>query len=294
MHYLVIGETGQLARALKYEIEIDIGKTATFLDRKACDLSASSEDVREAIAPFLSQADALIIAAAYTAVDAAEDDYETALAVNAQAPGVIAAAAAGAGCPVVHVSTDYVFGGDASSPYTPDMPIDPLNAYGRSKAKGEIAVLAGNPRSVILRTSWVYDGVGKNFLTTMLRLGETRDTLNVVMDQIGRPTYAQDLAKACLLAAETLKTDGSAFSGIYHVSNAGEPISWATFAEAIFQTAGLSTIVKGIPSSDYPTPAKRPAYSVMDIALFESIFEMTLPSWQEGLERALKERLARN
>lgn len=293
MHALVIGETGQLARALKARAQTgDI--TATFLNRAACDLSGPAEAIKAAVEPHLSGADVVIIAAAYTAVDAAEDDYDTALAVNGKAPGIIAVAAKNARCPVVHVSTDYVFSGDASTPYTPDLTIDPLNAYGCSKAQGEAAVMAGNPQSAILRTSWVYDGTGKNFLTTMLRLAETRDTLSVVGDQIGRPTYALDLAGACITAAEALFSGKDGAAGIFHVSNSGSAISWAEFAKAIFETARETLAhpitVNAIPSTEYPTPAKRPAYSVMDIASFESVFDIRLPEWQDALHRAFKER----
>lgn len=293
MHYLVIGKTGQLARAIQSELD-GSDHTATYLDRTACNLSASENMVLSAIDPHLSSVDAIIIAAAYTAVDQAEADYDTALAVNGRAPGVIAKAAASANLPVVHVSTDYVFDGQATMPYPTDMPVDPLNAYGRSKAEGEKAVRDAQPRSAVLRTSWVYDGTGKNFMTTMLRLGETRDALSVVADQIGRPTYARDLAKACLSAADALVAGETAAAGIFHVSNSGDPISWADFARAIFEATtderDHTLTVTDIPSSEFPTPAKRPAYSVMELASFESAFDFALPDWQSGLERALTER----
>lgn len=295
MRYLVIGRTGQLARAIAAELD-GSKHSATYLDRATCDLSASEDTIRAALDPHLGQADAIIIAAAYTAVDQAETDYDTALAVNGRAPGVIAKAAARAGLPVVHVSTDYVFDGQASSPYSTDMPVDPLNAYGRSKAEGERAVREAQPRSAILRTSWVYDGTGKNFMTTMLRLGETRETLSVVADQIGRPTYARDLAKACLNVSGALKSGGEAASGIFHVSNSGDAISWADFARAIFEATKDErdhlVTVADIPSSDYPTPAKRPAYSVMELAPFERAFDFRLPDWQSGLQHALDERVS--
>jgi dTDP-4-dehydrorhamnose reductase len=223
-------------------------------------------------------------------VDAAEADYDTALAVNGAAPGVIAAAAAKAGIPVIYISTDYVFQGDANTPYGPEHPVEPLNAYGRSKAKGEHAVLSAQPNAAILRTSWVYDGTGKNFLTTMLRLAETREVLSVVNDQTGRPTYVRDLARATLCAAHHLIDGQQTASGIFHVSNTGEPISWADFATAIFTAARLTTTVASIPTSEYPTPAQRPTYSVMDTAKFETVFLMPLPHWRDGLARALKAR----
>lgn len=292
MHYLIIGQTGQLSRALAAELD-DHAITAQFLSRQDCDLAAPAETIRSALAGPMARADCVILAAAYTAVDAAEADYDTALAVNGTAPGVIAAAAAKAGIPVVHISTDYVFQGNARTPYHPDHPIAPLNAYGRSKAKGEHAVLSAQPNAAILRTSWVYDGSGKNFLTTMLRLAETRDVLSVVNDQIGRPTYARDLARATLCAARHLIDGQQAASGIFHVSNTGEPISWADFATALFTAVGRETTVIGIPASKYPTPAQRPGYSVMDTTKFETTCLMPLPHWRDGLARALKERTIR-
>jgi dTDP-4-dehydrorhamnose reductase len=292
VHYLIIGKTGQLAQAIGVELaQSDV--SAEFLSRQDCDLSASAEIICGALAGLLLGADCVIIAAADTAVDAAETNYDTALAVNSTAPGVIATLAAKAGVPVVYISTDYVFQGDANTPYQPGDPIAPLNAYGRSKAKGEHAVLSAQANVAILRTSWVYDGASKNFLTTMLRLAETNDIIRVVNDQIGRPTYARDLARATLCAARHLIEGKPAAAGIFHVSNGGEPISWAEFATAIFKAAGTTTTVTGIPSSEYPTPAQRPAYSVLDTAKFETSFSMPLPHWRDGLARALQERTNR-
>lgn len=293
MHILVIGQTGQLARAIAAETA-DSRHSATFLSRGACDLSATDALIRAAIAPHIDAADAVIIAAAYTAVDAAEDDYDTALAVNGRAPGTIADICAQANTPLVHVSTDYVFDGQATQPYRPDTPLNPLNAYGRSKAEGERAVRDAQPRSAILRTAWVYDGTGKNFMTTMLRLGETRDALSVVGDQIGRPTYARDLARASLKAAGALVAGKPSAAGLFHVSNSGDPISWADFARAIFTATaderGHTVTVTDIPSSGFPTPAERPAYSVMELASYEQVFDFMLPDWRSGLQRALSER----
>ncbi|MEM7728824.1 MAG: dTDP-4-dehydrorhamnose reductase [Pseudomonadota bacterium] len=286
-----MGRTGQLARALAAETA-DGSLTADFLDRRDCDLSQPAARVRDCAERNIADADAVLIAAAYTAVDAAEADLETAMAVNAAAPGAIAEAAASRGIPVVHVSTDYVFKGDADAPYRPDASVDPLNAYGRTKAAGERAVMEAQPRAAILRTSWVYDAVGRNFLTTMLRLGETRPELRVVDDQTGRPTYAGDLARACIAAADALVRGDARAAGIFHVTNTGDPVSWAGFARAIFETAGRDVTVTGIPSSEYPTPAQRPAYSVMDTQVFTTTFAMQLPPWRDGLCRAMEARKA--
>lgn len=291
MHLLVIGESGQLARAIAAEAS-EGGFTADFLNREACDLSGTETELRAALTAPIAKADGIIIAAAYTAVDQAESDQKTAFKVNAQAPGLIGAVAAEADIPVVHVSTDYVFNGAAHTPYAPDAPRKPINIYGHSKANGELALQKSQPRSAILRTSWVYDATGQNFMTTMLRLAETHDTLSIVDDQIGRPTYAPDLARACIRAAEKLIAGNTKAAGIFHVSNSGDAISWADFAVAIFKAAKDITppTVTGIPTSDYPTPAERPLYSVMDIDPFEETFDFALPDWQDGLHRAMQAR----
>ena len=283
MTILVIGSRGQVGRALLRSAPDALG-----VARDRVDLS-DLRGLRAALeAVFDRQPDigAVINAAAYTAVDAAENDEAAAAAVNAHAPGIIAAACADREVPLVHFSTDYVFSGDASAPYTPDQPTDPINIYGRTKRDGERAAMEAGGAVAVLRTSWVYDALGKNFLTTMLRLAETRDALSVVGDQIGRPTYTGDLARAALAAARRLQTQPS-LSGTYHVSNTGEPVSWAGFAQAIFEGSGKDVSVTPIPTTDYPTPARRPAYSVLDTTQFEAAFGHDLPSWRDALRRAL-------
>lgn len=291
MRLLVIGKTGQLARAIAEQ-----APSAVLLDRTACDLTWNADDIRRALTERLTQADAVILAAAYTAVDQAESDEATAHAVNAVAPGVIAEVTAAADIPLVHISTDYVFQGDASKPYRPDDPTDPINVYGRTKRDGEVAILKANPRSAILRTSWVYDSSGKNFLTTMLRLAESRDTLTVVHDQVGRPTYAPDLARAALKAAQSLVLSPETASGVFHVSNSGPQISWADFARAIFQRAELYGVtppkVVNIPSADYPTPAARPSYSVLDLQALKTTLDISMPLWADSLDRAISQYFA--
>lgn len=288
MHIAVIGQTGQLARALISRAS-DHGVSVESYNRDALDLTQDADTI-EAFIDNL-KTDAVIIAAAYTAVDKAEDDYETARAVNKLAPAAIARACARRDIPLVHVSTDYVFKGDATTPYTIDGSTDSINAYGRSKLAGEQAVMRAHNRAAIIRTSWVFDGTGKNFMTTMLKLGQTRDSLLVVCDQIGRPTYAGHLADSCFEIAKAMQKSAS-LSGIYHVSGSGAPISWADFARAIFVQAQdalpHAVTVNPIPSSDYPTPAPRPAYSVLDISKYEAKLG-ALPDWRDGLEQAYKE-----
>lgn len=289
MRLAIIGQTGQLARALiarcaDREIE------AQSYSRTDCDLSSNASDIEEFIDSL--NVDAVIIAAAYTAVDAAQEDYAAALAINGHAPAAIAKACTRRGIALVHVSTDYVFNGTATAPYTVNSKTDPVNAYGRSKLFGEQAVLNEHKRASVLRTSWVFDGIGHNFMTTMLRLGQTREAVSVVADQIGRPTFAGHLADACLTAANALLDGSKDAGGIYHVTGSGAPISWAKFAEAIFTRASKAlphaVTITPIPSSEYPTPAPRPAYSVLDLTRFEQRFH-TLPDWREGLEQAYKE-----
>ncbi len=290
MKIAIIGQSGQLARALIREAATQ-NINAKSYNRHQCDLSSAPNLIEDFISRL--DVDAVILAAAYTAVDAAEDDYQTALAVNARAPKAVAKACAQRGFALVHISTDYVFKGRSRTPYLVTAPTDPVNAYGRTKRMGESAVLEAHDRAAILRTSWVFDGSGKNFMTTMLRLGAKRAALSVVDDQIGRPTYAGHLAQACLtIAAALCGKYGAQASGLYHVTNSGEAISWAKFAAAIFARAenDLAQTVKVTPitSADYPTPAERPGYSVLDLSRFESLHG-TLPHWREGLELAYRE-----
>jgi dTDP-4-dehydrorhamnose reductase len=288
MHIAVIGQTGQLARALISRAS-DHGVSVESYSRDALDFTQNANTI-EAFIDGL-KVDAIIIAAAYTAVDKAESDYETAKAVNALAPSAIARACARRDIPLVYVSTDYVFKGDATTPYTIGARTDPINAYGRSKLAGEQAVMRAHNRAVIIRTSWVFDGMSKNFMTTMLRLAETRESLSVVSDQIGRPTYAGHLADSCFEMAKAMQKSAD-LNGIYHVSGSGAPISWSDFARAIFMQAQdilpHTVTVNSIPSTDYPTPAPRPAYSVLDISKYEAKLS-ALPNWREGLELAYKE-----
>lgn len=275
---LVFGQSGQVATELKR-----ILPDAVFLSRQEADLANPAAC---AVAIAEHRPAAVINAAAYTAVDKAESDEETALNVNATAPGAMARAAAGLGIPFVHISTDYVFAGNGDRPFSPDDPTAPLGAYGRTKLAGEQLVARAGGPFAILRTSWVFSAHGGNFVKTMLRLAESRDSLTIVADQIGGPTSARAIALACKVMAEQLIRD-PAKSGIYHFSGAPDT-SWADFARAIFEMAGKAVTVTDIPTSDYPTPAARPLNSRLDCSTL-SAFGLARPDWRADLAHVLTE-----
>jgi dTDP-4-dehydrorhamnose reductase len=233
----------------------------------------------------------VVNAAAYTAVDRAEEERDAAFRANAEAPGVIARWCAAVGVPLVHYSTDYVFDGQGVRPYREDDATAPLGVYGASKLAGEEAIRAAGGRHLIFRTAWVYASHSANFLRTMLRVGAERDELRVVADQVGTPTPAALIAD---VTAQVLQHPG-ALSGTWHLTAQGET-SWHGFAEAIFAEAvaagklARAPKVLAISTAEYPTPAKRPAYSHLDVAKLESDFGITLPSWEDGLRRVLNER----
>ena len=274
---LVFGSTGQVARELRA-----ILPDARFLARAEADLAdpaACGEAIRR-----LGPA-AVINAAAYTAVDKAESEEEVALRINGAAPGAMARACAELGIPLVHISTDYVFDGTGETPFATDRQPAPLSAYGRTKLAGERAIAEAGPSHAILRTSWVFSAHGSNFVKTMLRLAETRDTLNVVSDQVGGPTSAKAIAAACKTIAGQLTTEPEK-SGIYHFSGAPD-VSWAEFARAIFTASGKAVAVNDIPTSDYPTPAARPLNSRLDCAAL-SAFGLRRPDWNEDMNAVLE------
>lgn len=234
------------------------------------------------------QPSVVVNAAAYTAVDRAEQDIDAAFAANAQAPGVIARWCQAQGVPFVHYSTDYVFDGEGCAPYREDEPTAPLGVYGTSKRDGEDAVRAAGGRHLIFRTAWVYAEHGANFLRTMLRLGAERDHLRVVADQIGTPTPAALIADVTALALQ----HPAALSGTWHLTASGQT-SWHGFAEAIFAEA-LATgvlhrvpVVEAIPGAEYPTPARRPAWSVLDNRALQQALGIVLPPWQDGLKQVM-------
>lgn len=231
---------------------------------------------------------AIVNAAAYTAVDAAENDETTAHAINATGAAALAKIAAEQHIPFIHLSTDYVFDGEKPDPYVEDDATAPTGAYGRTKRAGEQAVIAANPDAIILRTAWVYSPFGKNFLKTMLSLRE-RESLGVVNDQVGNPTYAIDIATAVLdILAQPAISDAA---GIYHLAGTGSA-SWHSFAETIFKVASAegapSPTVKAITTADYPTPAKRPANSRLDCTKLYEKFGISLPDWQTSTVKCVK------
>ena len=275
---LVFGKTGQVATELQR-----LGNVVA-LGRDQADLSdpAACSNAIRAHAPR-----AVINAAAYTAVDRAEGEEVLASIINGDAPTAMAQACVDLGIPLIHISTDYVFAGTGDAPWQPDDPTAPQNAYGRSKLAGEIGIRDSGAVHAILRTSWVVSAHGANFVKTMLRLSDMRDALNIVADQIGAPTPARDIAAACLQIVEQLITDPSK-SGTYHYSGAPD-VSWADFARASFELAGRAVTVTPIPTTDYPTPAKRPLNSRMDCGATQQVFGIQRPNWREGLNMILQE-----
>ena len=280
-----------MARALGRVRHIDDCELI-FFGREDCDLSAPKSIVADFVSN-LPECKGMIISAAFTAVDAAETDKASAENVNLIAPGLIAEECSKRKIPLIHVSTDYVFSGEGNRPWQETDQTNPVNFYGQSKLEGENAIARSGCTASILRTSWVFDGTGKNFFTTMTKLGETRDQLNVVSDQIGRPTYAGHLANACAMALKQCNLNRDGKTRIFHVSGTGDPISWADFASEIFaRTRNYrqnQPRVKPIPSSEYPTPAKRPKYSVLNTDYFERYHNFNLPDWRDGLSAAIDE-----
>jgi dTDP-4-dehydrorhamnose reductase len=275
---LVFGETGQLARELAAdENVICLGRDQADLS----DLTACAAAIRQA------QPQAVINAAAYTAVDKAESDEALASVINGAAPGAMAVTCADMAIPFVTVSTDYVFDGSGDAPWQPGDATGPLNAYGRSKLAGEEAVRAAGGAYAILRTSWVVSAHGNNFVKTMLRLGRERDRLTIVADQIGAPTPARDIAAACLAMARQLAEDPGK-SGTYHLQGVPET-SWADVARATFAETNITCQVEDIPTTAYPTPAARPLNSRLDCASLEQAFGILQPDWRLGLRNILKD-----
>lgn len=276
---LVTGVGGQLGRELARAFPV-LGPV-TALDRAALDV-ADPEAVRSAVARV--RPDVVVNAAAYTAVDRAESEPDLAHAINAVAPGVLAEAAAEADALFVHYSTDYVFDGTATAPIPETAPTAPLGVYGRTKRDGERAVEAVGGRSVVLRTSWVYAAHGANFLRTMLRLGAERDRLGVVDDQRGTPTSAAWLAEATADVVRVALAEGLDRPDLVHATCAGDT-TWYGFAEAIFERWPPATPLHldPIPTSAYPTPAARPAYSVLDLTRLRERYGVEPPHWKDAL-----------
>ncbi|WBU63267.1 dTDP-4-dehydrorhamnose reductase [Paracoccus aerodenitrificans] len=276
---LIFGKTGQVATELAR-----IAPDANFAGRDEADLT-DPESCAELIGH--RQPRAVINAAAYTAVDKAETDRETARLVNAASPAAMAQACAGLNIPFIHISTDYVFDGSGDQPRSEDEPTGPLGVYGQTKLDGERGIVASGAQYAIMRTSWVFSAHGNNFVKTMRRLGGERDRLTIVADQIGGPTAAADIARAALTIAEAMTGDKGK-GGIYHFAG-GPDVSWADFAREIFRQSDLSPKVVDIPTSDYPTPAARPLNSRLDCSAITSDFGIERPDWRSSLNSVIKE-----
>jgi dTDP-4-dehydrorhamnose reductase len=280
---LVFGADGQAGRALRASAPRNV--LVVPMARGGCDLR-DGEAIRSAVKG--ADCGLIINAAAFTAVDLAEADQETAQAVNGSAPGIMAEEAARIGARFVQISTDYVFDGQSASPYLPSSEPNPINSYGASKLAGERAVLEAAPDALVVRTSWVYASAGKNFVLTMLRLMRERPSIRIVGDQIGTPTWAGTLAKAIWSLADARA------SGIMHATDAGVA-SWYDFAAGIAEEAKVFALIDRIPeivpipSTEYPLPARRPAYSVLDKAATWSILGGPAPHWRQSLRQMLKE-----
>jgi len=289
MHVLVFGATGQVARALPRAAWPE-GTRLTSLNRQAADFSRPGTlgaIVRE------QRPDVIVIAAAYTQVDKAESEEELAHTVNAVAPGEIAKAAATLTIPIVHISTDYVFDGEKDGPYVESDPVAPIGAYGRTKLAGEVSVRSANPQHLILRTSWVYDAAGANFLRTMLRLAENREEGRVVDDQHGHPTAADDIAGAIARILPAFRADPTT-AGTYHIPGA-DPTTWHGFAESIFQDLARRGLRRprnvAIKTADYPTPARRPKNSRLSGDAFAGRFGFRLRGYREAVPQVMDEAL---
>jgi dTDP-4-dehydrorhamnose reductase len=277
---LVTGATGQLGCELK-ELAPEYSHFEwVFADREQLDLS------RLDTLPFLLngiQPQIIINCAAYTAVDKAEVETELADLINHRAVEVLGQWCYSNGCQLIHISTDYVFDGSSSAALSEDSAIGPINVYGQSKLAGEQACLSVNPDSIIIRTSWVFSKFGKNFVKTIIGLMQERESLNVVSDQIGSPTYCADLAQVIL----KIISNSNSQSGIYHYSNDGE-VSWYEFAQAIKEIGGFECQIIGIPSADFPTAARRPSYSLLDKSKIKKTFLIDVPEYKESLKKCMR------
>lgn len=282
---LITGAKGQLGQSIREELESFPGLLPVYTDIDELDLCNP-----EAIAAFFEagQPDFAINCAAYTAVDKAESDSDLARKINRDAPENLAVACRTNGTRLIHISTDYVFDGENAHPYREDNPVNPQSVYGQTKLEGEQAILNSGAEAIIIRTAWLYSAHGNNFVKTMIRLGKERETLNVVADQVGTPTNANDLARAILTIIQSSVQEPGAFvPGIYHYSNEGVA-SWFDFTKAIFEyLPEITCTVSPIGTEKYPTPAKRPAYSVLDKSKIRSIFGIAIPYWRESLKRCI-------
>ncbi len=302
MNILVTGSKGQLGSELKMLNDkcLMLNYRCFFTDRNQLDITDYDE-----VKKFVEEHDINVIinCAAYTAVDKAEEEFELADLVNHKAVEYLANVCKEKDIPLIHISTDYVFDGKNYRPYVETDEVNPQSVYGETKLKGEEAFIKSGARGIIIRTSWVYSSYGHNFVKTMLRLSKSRDELGVIFDQIGTPTYARDLAEAILrmldVKCKMLNSSDNQTSNIehltfndvevYHFSNEGV-CSWYDFAKAIFEISGIDIKINPIETKDYPTPAKRPHYSVLNKSKIKKEFNLQIPYWRDSLKKMLNER----
>lgn len=277
---LITGANGQLGREMRIVLEGDIFVNAIYTDVEELDIT-NAKAIEDCLTS--NKVDYIVNCAAYTAVDAAESNVDMCTKLNVEAPTLLAQAAHKHGAKFIHVSTDYVFDGTSCRPYREDDPVCPVSVYGATKLDGERHIMDVAPDSIIVRTAWLYSPYGKNFVKTMLELGRSRDSLRVVCDQIGTPTYALDLASAIKSFIDCEQWH----PGIYHFSNEGA-ISWYDFTIAIHRLAGITTChVLPCMTEDYPTAAKRPHYSVLDKNKIKSTLGFEIPYWEDSLEQCI-------
>ncbi|HBI39562.1 MAG TPA: dTDP-4-dehydrorhamnose reductase [Tenacibaculum sp.] len=280
MNILVTGASGQLGSDIRENSTEFSQYNFFFKDSKSLDIT-NLEKVKEVIKE--NGIDVIINCAAYTAVDKAEFEELNAESVNSLGVQNLVSALKGKR-KLIHISTDYVFNGKSYEPYKEEDTVGPIGVYGKTKRLGEEHILNSEVESLIIRTSWVYSSFGNNFVKTMLRLGKERNELYVIFDQIGSPTYARDLAQVCLNAIDK---DFSKLSKIYHYSNEGVA-SWYDFAKAIMEISGINCKVKPIETKEYPTPAKRPNYSLLNKSKIKKEFNITIPYWRDSLNDCIK------
>ena len=287
MNILVTGCNGQLGTELQKIAASDTRNRWLFTDIDTLDI-CDREAVERCFAA--NQIEACVNCAAYTAVDKAEDEPELADKINAFAPQVLADTCLKHNALLVHISTDYVFGGDAKEPYKTDDAVNPQSAYGRTKAEGERLIRESGCKHFIIRTAWLYSATGKNFVRTMLALADSRDEINVVADQKGCPTWAYDLAVAIVSLLN--QDDSKAVSETFHFTNEGQT-TWYDFTRAIMEIGGKRCKINPITSDQYPTKAKRPAYSVLDLSKIKAYAGIEIPEWKESLAKCIEELKAK-
>ena len=286
---LVTGSNGQLGNEMR-ELAKNSPFQFTFTDVAELDIT----NIQAIDELFQQNKFAFVInCAAYTNVNKAEEEEDIALKINAKAPENLAKISAKYHCKFIHVSTDYVFDGTNCQPYEESQPVCPQSAYGRTKLEGEKLAMAANPETIIIRTAWLYSTFGNNFVKTMIKLGTERDELSVVFDQIGSPTYAGDLAKAIYTIIEKVESNEKQFvAGIYHFSNEGV-CSWYDFTKEIHALAGIQCLVKPIETKDFPSPAKRPFYSVLNKKKIKETYGVVVPYWKDSLAYCIQKLQAK-